>query len=51
MIDKLKCLVFGHKWCFWGVCDDVEAIEFTKCMRCGKYKDDGKARHESYING
>ncbi len=49
---SIVCLVLGHRWNFWGLFDSEGGkAAFTKCGRCGKYKDDGKQIREDYING
>lgn len=48
---KIICLIFRHRWAFWGLCgSEPGSVTFEKCSRCGKYKGNGKARLEKYLN-
>ena len=50
----LICLFKGHKWGYWALMAPGEAdtnrCEYTKCGRCGKYKDNGEEVKEQWIN-
>ena len=45
MIERLICLIKGHRWAFWGLIAPKKGdVQFERCLRCGKYKGDGGQR-------
>ena len=50
MIKRLYCLFKGHKWFIHAFADPDGTCTYTRCIHCGKYKDDGKEIADKWLN-
>lgn len=50
-MKRLICIILGHKWGHWFLCDDRGSVHYTKCARCKKFQDkNNEERLIEYIN-
>lgn len=50
MFKRLICFITEHKWFVYSFVDPDGECEYTMCIRCGTYKDDGKEIADKWLN-
>jgi len=50
MFRRLICWIKGHKWFIHAFVDPNGKCTYTRCIRCGTYKDNGKEIADNWVN-